>query len=97
MALVRALANCYFNHQYQTPGGPPFQYEGPQQPFLELVSGDWTDDAQPAEDVPAHNIKPMQQASNPEPGVPIPAAQRVKQGRSPKQPPQLGGGDADQK
>lgn len=48
MARVRALANCYFNHRYQTPGDE-FEYQGPRQQFLELVSGEWTPEAKAAD------------------------------------------------
>lgn len=40
MAQVRTSQNCYFNNQYQV-AGTVFEYRGPKQDFLELVSGQW--------------------------------------------------------
>lgn len=41
MATVRALEQCYFNHRVYQPGAE-FEYHGPEQSFLQLVSGEWT-------------------------------------------------------
>lgn len=41
MATVRALERCYFNHRVYEPGAE-FEYDGPQQQFLQLVDGQWT-------------------------------------------------------
>lgn len=40
MAIVTAKAPCFFHHKIMAPG-EKFSYEGPPQPFLELVEGDW--------------------------------------------------------
>lgn len=53
MATVRALQPCWMERQYREPGKPnaEFEYHGPEQHFLQLVSGSWEDKPKPAKPI----------------------------------------------
>lgn len=50
MAKVRALGPCQWDLKYRNPGDV-FDYEGPEQPFLQLLEGEWAKAQRPAEKI----------------------------------------------